>query len=112
MAVKASPSASKQAYKVVISGTAYDAGVKTRFKVKPVRERKRGFGSQFEYSLTHTQLLQLAEVMTVLACDVGDEIYQYPSSSQADAEGRIRVEARLKQIYTDLGRFPAEAGVR
>jgi hypothetical protein len=82
-----------QTFDVFISGTAYKAGVEKRFKVKPVSERKRGFGSQFKFTLTRAQLRDLA----ALLMDLGTP------------EPENHVETVVEAIHTDLKRFPSAA---
>lgn len=91
----AAAAADQTIYTVYISGKSYEAGVNKRFKVKPTSQRKRGFGYQVRYDIKRPDLRKLTDIMADLAA---------PEEGPAPANV---VEA----IYTDLERFPEEAGL-
>lgn len=83
-------------YSVMVSGTAYEYGVKARFNIKPTSTRKRGFGYQVKFDLKRPDLRRLTDLMAELAMDASDE-------------GK---ESVMDSFYKDMERFPEAAGLR
>ena len=95
---KHKPVVDSKVYTIRISGTAHDALVaRGLFTVKPTSSRKVGaFGGKlYTYNLSRDSLTDLTDALTVLACDLADEL-------GGDAY-------QVDQVYKDLDRFPKEA---
>ena len=87
-------------YSITVSGKSFEAGIKTRFPVKPTTRKDFGHladgAYQMKFSLTKKELRTLADLMAELALDASDS---------GD-------EAAMNAIYKDMGKFPAESGIR
>lgn len=92
-----------QQFEIALSGSVYEACKESGWKKKPTRERKRGYGVTYYFTLNGADAKSLVELLTELACDLYDKSVDAKTQTARDLAERVG-----NKIYDDLGKFPEE----